>query len=310
MTSGSTLLIDAIILQNQTPSGESLQATFLPHKGMNLISFKKGDIEIIDQSTISLFEERSAGLGALIGPHFHRRNPAILPKIADESLFPHIARAKAKGVLDPFSHGIARYAPWQAIATASSAKATLSGKDTWNGVTLAALEGQNFKINFNAELTPTALKINLDIVSDTDSLVGIHYYYHLPQKTGKVISSVQPQVIGARGSQSIPSTWNVDNQHVLTFDLSEEADYTFFPFPNPREGKIILDTGPYQVITSYTCPSQENCWQLYHPKDASFVCIEPISSQDPRHPNLSVSSIQVALEIKTKNRENSNGSIS
>lgn len=43
--------------------------------------------------------------------------------------------------------------------------------------------------------------------------------------------------------------------------------------------------------------SEENCWQLYHPEGASFVCIEPISSQDPRHPNLSVSAISIRLAI-------------
>src|SRR5947209_3792431 len=101
-----------VVLKSQTEKGESMQATFLPEKGMNLVSFKKGNLEVIDQSTLPLFEERFAGLGALIGPHFHRRLPETLPHIADESLFPHIARVKAKGAADPFSHGIGRYAPW------------------------------------------------------------------------------------------------------------------------------------------------------------------------------------------------------
>lgn len=289
---------NTIILKNQSPSGDLLQATFLPEQGMNLCSFKKGDIEAIDQSTLSLFDERFAGLGALIGPHFHHRHTASLPKIPDESLFPHIARVKAKGVADPFSHGIARYAPWQAISTENTVKASLSGKDTWNGVTLTALEGQNFKMNYNAVLTSTALEIDFDVVSDSDSLVGLHYYWHLPKNTGTVISSVQPKYIGPNGLEPIPPTWNFNSQHVLTFDLNNEADFTFHPFPNPREGKILLDTGPYQILTSYSCPSQENSWQLYHPKNASFVCIEPISSQDPRHPNLTVSSLHISLEIR------------
>jgi galactose mutarotase-like enzyme len=264
---------------------------------MNLISYKKGDLEVIDQSTLPLFEERFAGLGALIGPHFHRRKAEVVPKIEDESLFPHIARVKAKGVADPFSHGIARYAPWQATATSNKVKATLSGKDLWNNVPMSALEGQNFKMNFQAELTPQGLLLNLDIVSDTDSLVGIHYYYHLPNNNGKIITSVQPTYINQGEKQPLPTTWNVEN-NTLSLNLDEEIDFTFFPYPNPREGKITLDTGSYQLITSYSCPSQENCWQLYHPKNASFVCIEPISSQDPRHPNLSVSSINISLEIK------------
>lgn len=291
--------MDPIVLKATSEQGESLEATFLPDKGMNMVSYKKGSIEIIDQSTKNLFDERFAGLGALIGPHFHRRQTSVLPKIADESLFPHIARVKAKGVADPFSHGIARYAPWKATATENSFKATLTGKDTWNGVALSALEGQNFTMHFNALLSPQGLKLDLDVVSDSDSLVGIHYYYHLPQGTGKLISAVQPEYIDNGEKKPLPPSWNGGADHVLTFDLNNEADYTFFPYPSPRSGKIILDAGNYKLHTTYTCASSENSWQLYHPKGASFVCIEPLSSQDPRHPNLTVSSIHIDLEIFT-----------
>lgn len=290
----------AIVLTHQTEPGETLQATFLPEKGMNLISFKKGNVEVIDQSTVSLFEERFAGLGALIGPHFHRRRPETLPHISDESLFPHIARVKAKGVADPFSHGIARYAPWTSFtATETAITASLSGKEMWKGIPLSALEGQNFKMNFKAELTAAGLCLDLDVVSDTDSLVGIHYYYHLPEGKGTIVSSVQPTYIDQGVRKPLPESCNVSPQRVLTFDLQEETDCTFFPYPNAREGKILLETASYRLITTYSCQSQENSWQLYHPKGASFVCIEPVSAQDPRHPNLSVSSIKIVLNIET-----------
>ena len=289
----------SIILTSQALDGQELRAVFLPEKGMNCISFKKGELEVIDQSTVSLFEERFAGLGALIGPHFHRRKTEVLPKIENESLFPHIARVKAKGVADPFSHGIARYAPWQAEATQTKIKAAISGKDMWNGVSLSSLEGQNFKMNFNVELTPKGLVLELDVVSDTDSLVGIHYYYHLPKNRGKVISSVQAFYVDQGEKKPVNSAWIEDGKPMLSFDLQEnEADYTFFPYPDPLNGKIILDAETYKLVTSYSCKSQENSWQLYHPKGASFVCIEPLSSQDPRHPNLSVSSLRIALEIQ------------
>jgi hypothetical protein len=295
-----TTLTNAIILTSTTDQGDKLQATFLPEKGMNMVSYKKNDLEVIDQSTISLFEERFAGLGALIGPHFHRRRAEILPKIADESLFPHIARVKAKGTADPFSHGIARYAPWQVNASTSTRiQATLSGKDTWNGVPLSALEGQNFKMNFQAELNPKGLNLNLDIISDTDSLVGIHYYYLLPQKTGQIMSSVQDAFVEQGEKKPLLKEWTRNQQHQLNFDLNQEADFTFFPYPNPRQGKITLDTGAYKIQTTYDCLSQENSWQLYHPKGSSFVCIEPLSAQDPRHPNLSVSGLSIAIEIIT-----------
>lgn len=290
--------MDPIVLKATAPDGDILQATFLPDFGMNMVSFKKGSIEVIDQSTKNIFDERFAGLGALIGPHFHRRKKAVLPKIADESLFPHIARVKAKGVDDPFSHGIARYAPWQAKVEGNSVKAVLTGKDLWNGVPLSTLEGQSFTMHFTATLEPGGLILDLDVVSDFDSLVGIHYYYHLPKGSGTVTSTVQEDYIdkGEKKSLKDQPLGNFENNQ-MTFDLTNEADYTFFPYPNSRTGTILLDTGVYKLQTKYTSPCSENSWQLYHPKDASFVSIEPISSQDPRHPNLTVSQIHIELQI-------------
>jgi hypothetical protein len=286
-----------IILEKITQDGSLLQATFLPEKGMNLISYKKNKIEIIEQTTWNLFEERFAGLGALIGPHFHRRRPEIIPTIKDESLFPHIAAVKAKGVQEPFSHGIARYAPWKFESTQTSVKATLTGKDTWNNVPLSELEGQNFKMEYQADLKDNGLHLTLSIVSDTGSLVGIHYYYALPNGKGIITSRVQDQVIIEGKLQPIPKEWNYDDQQRLNFDLDQEADFTFHPHPDPLKGDILLETEAYHLRTRYSCNCQENCWQLYHPKNAAFVCIEPISAQDPRHANLTVSSLNIHLEI-------------
>jgi hypothetical protein len=270
---------------------------------MNLISYRKGPIEVIDQSTKNLFEERFAGLGALTGPHFHHRKPAVIPPIKDESLFPHIARLKAKGITEPFSHGIARYAPWSVTATETKLKAKITGKDTWHGVSLASLEGQNFTMELEAELTPLGLALDLAVTSDTDSVVGIHYYYHLPNGKGKVFSQIQTTYIENNERKPLPSTWNMDAQQHLVFDLDNEADFTFYPFPNPLEGKIILDTEAYQLHTTYSCQSQENAWQLYHPKNASFACIETLSAQDPRHPNLTASRLNIHLEIREEAHE-------
>lgn len=270
--------MQTIVLEETASDGKRLQATFAPEQGMNLLSFKKGDIEVIDQSTKNLFDERFAGLGALIGPHFHRKRAESIPKVKDESLFPHIARVKAKGVQDPFSHGIGRYAPWKVEGTKNSIKAVLTGKDTWNNVTLAELEGQNFKMEFNVNLKPNGLFLHLAVVSDTDSLVGIHYYYALKNGKGRITSEIK-------------------NKHlVLDIDKESEMDFTYRPY-DPLEGLILLETEDYSLRTKYRCASEENAWQLYHPKGASFVCIEPISSQDPRHPNLTVSGIDIHLEI-------------
>ncbi|MBA3604344.1 MAG: hypothetical protein H0W50_12085 [Parachlamydiaceae bacterium] len=71
----------------------------------------------------------------------------------------------------------------------------------------------------------------------------------------------------------------------------------FSPYSDRLEGVITLETLTYRLKTTYISPSQENSWQLYRPEGASFVCVEPLSAQDPHHPNLSVSSLKVILSI-------------
>lgn len=291
--------MDEIVLKNVAEDGTPLQVTYLPGKGMNMVSYKKGDIEVIDPSTAPLFEERFAGLGPLIGPHFHKRKPEILPKISQEELFPHIARVRAKnGGVDPFSHGVGRYAPWTYEATENSVKAVLTGKDEWNGIALKDIENQDFTMKFDAELLPDGLHLELSVVSDSDSLVGIHYYYHLPQGKGTVSSGVQNKFIAIDKTLPIPGDWDYDlTSQELNFSLNNEADFTFHPFPDPTKGEVLLDAGDYQLKTSFVSDSEECCFQLWHPRDASFVCIEPVSAYNPRSLSLSVSSIKIHLEI-------------
>lgn len=269
-----------IILSSQTATGVPLQAIFLPEKGMNMISYKMGDIEIIDQSTKEQFEKRFAGLGALIGPHFHTKRQLKNNSHVTKELFPHILNIKPNSSNDYFSHGIARYAPWRATFTENKVTAELTGKDLFNGVALSLLEGQNFKMTYSAELLAGGLNINMSIVSDTASVVGIHYYYHLPNGTGTVTANVKEKSL-----------------EPMIFDLKNEYDDTFHLKPDPLQGEILLDAGQYKLLTTYFSQSEENCFQLYHPKDASFVCIEPISAKDPRHSNLTVSSISINLKI-------------
>lgn len=283
--------MDPITLRATSTDGAPLEATFLPGKGMNLISYKRGDLEVIDQSTRPDFEERCSGLGPLIGPHFYRRHPSTIPTLPDPSRFPHIAHAKG----DPFSHGVGRYAPWTFEVTENTLSGKIEGKDEWNGVTLADIEGQNFTMTFDAALKPTGLALELSVVSDTDSIVGIHYYWHLPKGTGRVFSSVQKKYLDLLEEKTVPDNWAKDHQ--MTFDLAQAADFTFYPHPHPREGEILLDAEDYRLKTTYTNRCQENSWQLYHPKGASFVCIEPVSSQNPRRANLSISDIHINLEI-------------
>lgn len=258
--------------------------TYLPERGMNMVSFKKGDLEVIDQSTKEGFEKHSAGLGALIGPHFYQRSST-----AKQSL-PHTSDHA-----DRFTHGIGRYAPWKFEATEDSITATLSGKDEWEGFPLSKLEGQNFKMEFRSRLEENGLHIRYSVVSDTDSIVGLHYYYRLPAGRGKVFSGVKPDYYDPNVKRPIPKEWLQEGK--LAYTLDKDTDFAFHPYPNPLAADILLDAETYRLRVRYSNASEENAWQLYHPKGASFVCIEPCTAQDPRHANLTVSSMDVHLEI-------------
>lgn len=277
--------------------GSQLEATFLPAEGMTLSSFKLDQIEVIDPRSAEGFKDRHAGLGVLIGPHFHRRKTQIIPKITDESLFPHIARCRAQGIEDPFSHGVARYAPWKTTCTENRIDATLSGKDVWQGVPLKDIEGQDFEMRMKVELLKTGLHLDLSVVSESDSLVGIHYYYQLPEGPKRILSRVKPFCLDQGEKKPVNPSWLQDN-HRLEIPLKGKIDAAFYPYPDPLNGEIDLMTDRFVLKTRYSCLSAENCWQLFHPEEASFVCIEPISAQDPHHPNLTASSLSLNLMIE------------
>ena len=262
---------------------------------MNLISYSKGSIEAIDQHTKKDFEERAAGLGCLIGPHFHLQREEWIKPVQNESLFPHILIAKAKGYKDPFSHGIGRYAPWNFKAGKNTISAHLSGKDTWKGIPLAVLEGADFEMSFEAELTPEGLEISLAVSSERVCLIGLHYYYTLPKGKAIVSSVVKDQYNDMGQFKPMQDKWTKGDKNHLEFDLSEPADYGFLPYANDHSGEMHLKTSEYQMHVHYQGESDEVSCQLYHPKDATFVCIEPMSAKNPR--NLSASSSSIKVQI-------------
>lgn len=233
--------------------------TFLPARGMNFISFKKRSIEIIDQTTHYLFEERNAGLGALIGPHFHHR-----PGLKKE----------------PFSHGIGRYVPWKVESSSEKeVHAVLNGSDIWNGISLKELEGQDFIMHYYATASLEGIDIHLSVQSETESVIGLHTYYALVNGEGIVKAQV------------------AENDHIVNFAVSDACDLNFHPYPDPLKGIIELETKGYSVRVEYTCDNEENSFQLWHPAGVSFLCIEPLSAKDPRKPKLTVSQLKVRISI-------------
>ena len=271
-----------IILNHTLEDGSSLRAVFLPEYGMNLSSLKKGEIEVIDQSTKNLFDERLSGLGPIIGPHFYHRKESEIPFVPDETIFPHLAYVRKTASKEPFSHGIGRYVPWNYTATETEISATLSGSDTYHGMTLAALEGFDFLMTFKAKLSSHGLEIEMHTDSvGKPSIAGLHYYYALTNHTGFVTMNCKNQYNDKRQWHHIPARWQ--DQGRLRFNLNEESDYTFIPASTDFSGEAILETGLHTLKIQYKTASDEHSFQLYHPQDASFVCIEPLTAKDPRN---------------------------
>lgn len=275
--------MEKVVLKHVLEDGSTLEASFFPAHGMTLASFKRNEVEVIAQETKSLFEECGKGLGVLIGPHFHRRIPELIPHVKDEEKFPQIAYCKTHGISDPFSHGVGRYAPWKWEKKEESIQASLSGKTLWEGVPLKELEGQDFEMKFSISLDKEGLHLDLSVVSDTDSLVGLHYYYRLPNQEGVV------ECVSAK-----------EKKFPFLLHAESAVDENFHFYPDPLKGEVFLKTKEFDLKVSSRCISQENSWQLYRPSNEPFVCIEPISAKDPHHPTLSVSSLSVDLMIYTK----------
>jgi hypothetical protein len=284
-----------VLLQSTTKEGVPLSAVFAPDEGMNLLSFKKGEIEVIDQSTRGLFLERFAGLGSLIGPHFHHRPLSKIPPIPFENLFPHIARVKAKGVVEPFSHGIARYAPWQYKATKNTLSAKLSSTDLWMGVILSSLEGFNFKMYFDIQLSPDGLMLELGVDAEEPAVIGFHYYYSLQKGPAQIKAQVEEQYREAGSWKKIPEAWLEKGQ--LVFDTQEAADYGFIPKMKDYTAEIFLETSTSTVKVSYQAGDNDHSFQIYRPKDASYVCIEPLSAKNPQKPTNKKRKLLSKLEI-------------
>jgi hypothetical protein len=289
--------MNLVILKNRAPDGQPLQAIFLPEKGMNLSSYSKGHIEVIDPFTRKDFEDHAGGLGCLIGPHFHVQKKEWIVPLKDETMFPHVAFKKKKGIQDPFPHGIGRYVPWNYKATDRTISASISGRDTWKGTSLSTLEGVDFTMNYEAELTPEGLEISLKVSSDRLSVIGLHYYYALPPGKAVVTAQVQEQYNDMGQFKPMPKPWMKEGSHLLQFDLKEPADYGFLPFLKDFSGSVHLETATHGLRIRYRGMNDEVSWQLYHPQNATFVCIEPMSAKNPRGLTASSSELSVQIEI-------------
>jgi hypothetical protein len=287
-----------ITLRNTAPDGEELEAIYAPEKGMNLVSYRKGSIQVIDQQTTPLFEERCAGLGALIGPHFYEQSEP--PSNYAPSLFPHVAKMQAQGRKDPFSHGIARYVPWKYASSETQIQAELRGTDLIQNTPLTAFEGQDFHMKYEARLLPDGLFISVAITSEKPSLVGLHYYYVFSGK-GSVQGQVQNTYRDQANWNPLPASWTDTSPTHLNFTLPQKADYGFIPAyktETDHEYHVQLNTENYSLHFEFnTSSNEEVSFQVFHPENASYVCVEPLSARFPPGPKLSQSKLETKLQI-------------
>ncbi len=284
-----------LTLKAKDQQGRTMRAIFLPEAGMNLASYTCDGIEAIAQGTKRDFEERFGGLGALIGPHFYHLSDDLVPKDINESLFPHIAKERAKGTKDVFSHGIGRYVPWEYEVKGNRIKARLNGSMQYKGVELKRLEGCDFAMTFDVLLDSKGLHISLSVEAERASVIGLHYYYTLPKGKAVVIAPVGEQFNDMGTWNPMPEKWLKEKKQ-LYFDLSQEADYGFRP-PSGNACTIDLQSQGYHLRVSYQAPEDEHAWQLYHPNDSDFVCIEPVSAKNPRGLTAKKSAIEVLIQI-------------
>ena len=274
------------------------EATFLPDQGMNLSSLKYGDLELIDQSTKGLFDDHLGGLGPIIGPHFYQRDKVLVAHVPDDNMFPHISRVYKSGKVDPFSHGIGRYVSWNWSSTDRSISANISGLDACQGVTLAALEGFNFDMEFRAKMHDSAMDIYMSVQSmESPTVAGLHYYYAINGENGRVVLPSVDKYCDRGAWRSIPDEWRDEYTENVVFDLVQESDYTFKPNTSDFTGIAVLETDSYSLKIGYEAGSDEHAFQLYHPQNASYVCIEPITATNPREAKSMKNTIKIRMEI-------------
>lgn len=287
--------MEKVFLQHKAENEDLVSAVFSPSHGMNLLNFSIGDKEFIDQSTKGDFEKRFGGLGPLIGPHFYHREESIIPKL-DTKVLPFMNNLSPSQLKDPLSHGIGRYCHWNYTSTSSSIKAEIAGMDTMNGQTLASIEGFDFALLYKCKLTKRGLEIDYSCESvDHTSTIGLHYYLSLPKGDSFVQMDCKDTYNDLGSVKNIPDHWKKNGQ--MHFPLSEPSDYSFWPNTTNNSGSCILVTPEYSLKISYKASSEEHSLQLYHPKDSSFVCIEPVSAIDPRNPQGNKHKLHVTMEL-------------
>ncbi len=245
-------------------ASKDTSASFTCNLGLNLISLKLGDIEVI----------HSAPEG-FIGPHFGLRHPSLLG-----------------GGEDPYPFGAARYLPWEAEKKSENEfHAKISGDQE-------SLEGQKFQIAVDGKIIDDTLRLHQSVVSAADSLIGCQARLRLPKEGENTlrIDSRDKYYVNGKLTQ-MPEFWERSPDGFVTVSLNTPFEAGFRPIINPLRGRIQLKTDSYLVELEYTSISEESSWYIIYPEESPYISIAAVSSQNPWHPNLTVSSVDMSLKI-------------
>jgi hypothetical protein len=200
------------------------------------------------------------------GPH------SLLHANGGRLIGPHYGAHKPSLAEQTLEHGSVRYAPWHIVdSTEHSLRAEITGDAIWQDRQLADWQGQKFKMTYQAHLNAHGLTIACSVVGETDTLIGIDYPWLLPAGicSLRVHSGEKTSHFNVQGTGSQTTSLN----------LSTEPWHKLLdPSPTPLGADISLVTPQYEIQVSY-----------------SYVAIQPMTAQDPLHPNLTVSSLHVAI---------------
>jgi galactose mutarotase-like enzyme len=277
--------------------GKGVKATFDPEHGLNMVSLIIEGHELIEQSTKEKFLESSRGLGPLIGPHFHHRAPDTIPYLNDEILNRLSKKLRFRNEAEPFSHGIARYVPWKVLEKDGRRfKAVLDSHDEIEGLTLAEIEGFDFKLEFEAEVSEREIRIVYSAKSSSNPVVvGLHTYYALDPTMKTADLAGAPFYYDKLTKMKVPPEWFGDR--VLRIPLDRPLDYTFSPKLG-RDGfaEVEVRRGALSLfIQAKAYPDLS--FQLYRVDNSPFICIEPIAAINPRILTQKNASIEVRISL-------------
>ena len=115
----------------------------------------------------------------------------------------------------------------------------------------------------------------MQAAADFPPTIGLHYYYAFPPSCGRVRAPVTGFAYDQKQKVNIPKGWLDNTGRELDMDINQPLDH-LFPLGS---GRIELVTRDFLLwtIPEYGIESLI----VFHPENADFVCIEPITPKLP-----------------------------